>query len=428
MLIIGLSLSVMYMYQTTGELRRTLVYVEAHRLVANITANDNLSTLPLKLNNNEVRYSLYTSEGDVLWYSKNLSRPLRLKSQVLTKNWYFHLFTNIGNIIGVPINLPDGNVMMVSFNDHHNRELLAPLIALRVERMLWLVFPVSIVLSVIILPLLLRWTLRSVNHASQAALQINPDDSSQRIPVSELPIEIRPLADAANSALTKLANAYQTERRFVADAAHELRTPLTIAMLQLDNLKQGRSQNFKLIQLQMEQLQQLVSQLLQLARLSHDGEHVKQVQSTQLSRSIRQVAAALLGHFESQKRTLTINIPLSAEQLKLPGTPHHFNEIFTNLIENALLHGQGDVTVSLSYSTEKITIIVADQGCSLAAESKDKLCTRFYKSKASSTGSGLGLAIVDEILRNIKGELTLQSLPNTQFILSFHTKNKRSNS
>ena len=57
------------------------------------------------------------------------------------------------------------------------------------------------------------------------------------LPTKDVPCEISPLVVAVNTLLTRLRDAFASQRRFVQDAAHELRTPITAMTLQLENLK-----------------------------------------------------------------------------------------------------------------------------------------------------------------------------------------------
>lgn len=419
MLISGLLLSATYMYQTTGELRRTLVHVEAQRIVSGVTEQTDLTTLPLKLGTDTVEYTLYSANGEVIWYSKNLTKPLKLKPNILASNWYFHLFKDLGRRIGVPITLKDDNIIVVSVHDQQTRKLLEPLIEQRVKRIILLVIPLSILLSLIVLPLLVRWILSSIKTASAVALKIQPLGDVQKIPVNGLPTEIKPLADAANRALAKLELAFEAERRFVADAAHELRTPLAVISLQLNNLKQQQTQDYSLVQNEIERLQQLVSQLLQLARLEHDGEQTREVQSSQVSRVLRKAVAALLPQFERKNKIINVTVEEKAEYKYCIGSEHHLYEVFINLLENALIHGDGQVDVLLTLQQTHILVVIADQGQGLVGVTREQLCQRFFKLNHKDTGgSGLGLAIVKGILDSMNGQLTLYSKPNTQFTIS----------
>src|SRR5690606_2575716 len=107
--------------------------------------------------------------------------------------------------------------------------------------------------------------------------------------------EVHPLAEAANSALDRLAAAYAAERRFVSDAAHELRTPLTVLDLRLQDARQTGQPDWPALNMEMRQMRRLVAQLLELAR--QDGAAVERrdgpLQRANASRVAREATAAL---------------------------------------------------------------------------------------------------------------------------------------
>ncbi len=83
------------------------------------------------------------------------------------------------------------------------------------------------------------WSLRHLALVSREAALMGASNPSTRISTRSLPGEVRPLVDAVNGTLDRLAEAYAAEQRFVADAAHELHTPLTVLSLRLQRAKLG---------------------------------------------------------------------------------------------------------------------------------------------------------------------------------------------
>ncbi len=428
MLFVGLAMSAIYLNQTMGDLRRTVAHAEAHRLVNNNTSSDDLNALPLHDFYGEVDYTLFTPNGKPLWHSSNLTHARRFKPSIISSDWYSHLFHNIGNNVSVPVTLSDGNIIMVAFNDKYLRTILEPLIEQKIIRAFWLTIPICLIFCSLLIPLLIRWTLKSVHAACDVAEKISPDGNVKSIPTDDLPIDIQPLANAANSALQKLDKAYCAERRFVADAAHSLRTPLAIISLSMDDLKKGKYSAVALVEKETRRLEQLVSQLLQLARIEHDGDNAALDQRVQISRCLRHACALQLPLFEEANRELRITIPQELEYVTASGSEHLFSEVFNNLIENALLHGTGLVEVSIGVDNDIMNVHVRDEGKLLHAMSLDTLSTRFYKGIHDSEGSGLGLSIVRSILPHLSATLALDTTCSTRFTLSFTARNTRTHS
>src|SRR6185437_13273187 len=101
------------------------------------------------------------------------------------------------------------------------------------------------------------WSLRPVTRASREAATVGPADLDTRISIHGLPREIRPLVDAVNGALDRLAAAYSAERQMTADAAHELRTPLSVLSLRLQRARHSGTMDWPAIERDLAQMTQV---------------------------------------------------------------------------------------------------------------------------------------------------------------------------
>ena len=247
---------------------------------------------------------------------------------------------------------------------------------------------------------LLRWTLAPVERAALAASELDLQHPKP-MATQALPIEILPLADAANQAIERLSKAYQSTRRFTADAAHQLRTPLAVMQLSL-NRSEIDNQQAELGHRALLQMSGLVDQLLQLAKLEA-RESQQSVQKIDLIRLCREVLAQQWGLFEQANRALTLECQISycrciADEPLLKQALH-------NTLENALQHGQGDTLVRIHREKNGVIIDICDQGISPKEAIKERLFERFYQAREGGQGSGLGLAIVRQTLENAGGKV-----------------------
>lgn len=248
------------------------------------------------------------------------------------------------------------------------------------------------------------WSLRHVASASREAAQIGPGNLSARISTRRLPEEIRPLVDAVNGVLDRVADAYATERRFVADAAHGLRTPLAVLTLRLQRAKLDGVLDWPTVERDLEQVNRLVGQLLELARQEHAA--ASAVGEANLSRIAREAAAAIIPLAEQQGRAVEVTLPAA---LPVRGRADDLRMLIGALLENALLHGRG--TIGLAGSTlgrtehRQVVITVSDEGEGVEAGLREELFKRFRKGNAGSPGHGLGLAIAREVARSHGGSV-----------------------
>src|SRR5690606_15082505 len=94
------------------------------------------------------------------------------------------------------------------------------------------------VLGVVYLTLTVMF--RRVDRVAAAAASLTPGERAAPLPVQGLPREVVSLVNAVNLALVRLSQAYDTEKRFTADAAHELRTPLAILTARVESLSSSK--------------------------------------------------------------------------------------------------------------------------------------------------------------------------------------------
>ena len=256
------------------------------------------------------------------------------------------------------------------------------------------------------------WSLRQLASASREAAVVGPGNPRARISTTRLPEEVRPLVDAINGALDRLTEAYQAEQRFVADAAHELRTPLAVLSLHLQRAKLGGTLDWGTIDHDVEQLNKLVGQLLDLAR----KEHARQTEVASarpiinLSRVAREAAAAVFPLADAAGRKLDVDLP---DTLAVRGSSEDLHDMIRNLLDNALIHGRGEIRLVAGVETgadnERLACIsVSDEGAGVPESLGDTVFDRFRKGSPDSIGHGLGLAIVREIALGHDGNVAFE--------------------
>ena len=262
------------------------------------------------------------------------------------------------------------------------------------------------------------WSLRHLASASREAAAVGASNPGARISTRKLPGEIRPLVDAVNGALDRLAEAYAAEQRFVADAAHELRTPLTVLGLRLQRAKLDGDLDWCAIDRDLAQVNRLAVQLLDLARKEHTRQAGAAAGSpiANLSRVAREAAAAIVPIAEQAGRALEVELPPS---LPVRGRPDDLRDMVRNLLDNAVAHGRGVIRLAgqvrmASGGVEEAWITVSDDGPGVRAELAEAVFDRFRKGCVESSGHGLGLAIVREVVRGHGGSVAFLPGPSCQ--------------
>lgn len=240
-------------------------------------------------------------------------------------------------------------------------------------------------LILLALPLIagLLWGLRRivarattpVARLAQAVDGRNPDDLSP-VGASGLPRELRPLAKAFDSYLTRIGALRQAERDFVANAAHELRTPLATLR---SRLELSADPDAVAAVSTVDALTRRVERLLQLSRLEAG------VGIGRGPADLIRILRLLIDEVRPRARHAIRFDDNDKESLQVAADADALAILLRNLIENALEHGSGEVRIQVT--TDGVVTI---ENPTLAPP---RLGGRFDRDERSS-GAGLGLSIV----------------------------------
>ena len=253
--------------------------------------------------------------------------------------------------------------------------------------------------------------IRRITRSAQAIGEVQ--DFARRVSYTGPRDEIGRLAATLNGMLERLQEAYQTQRRFVADASHELRTPLTSIRGNLGLLQRkppiaevDRVAVLDDLVSESERLSRLVNELLTLAR-SDAGRGLRQ-DPVPLDPLVPDLVRRLgVAHPE---RLLRVGTPVAETVL---GDPDALTQVLVILLDNALKFTPAGGTVSVEVRREDrmVAISVRDTGTGIAPEVLPKIFDRFFQGDAArtGTGTGLGLAIARTLVEGQHGTIDVQS-------------------
>jgi two-component system NtrC family sensor kinase len=91
--------------------------------------------------------------------------------------------------------------------------------------------------------------------------------------------------------------------------------------------------------------------------------------------------------------------------------PDELNQVWTNLIHNALqaMNHEGTLTIGIRQEGDNAVVSVSDNGCGIPEEIRGKIFDVFFTTKPAGVGSGLGLDIVKKIIDKHQGRIEVQS-------------------
>jgi two-component system sensor histidine kinase KdpD len=205
--------------------------------------------------------------------------------------------------------------------------------------------------------------------------------------------------------------------------SHDLRTPLTsiiAAGAALDSPSATPQERHELSDAVVEQgrrLSRLVENLLDVSRLQtgHAEPRREPVDLPGLLEAARHSIGA---------RGEVVRLALDAELPALSADPTQLERAFANLLDNAVVHGEGQpVLVRSRLVGRRVVVRVIDQGPGIAERERERIFEPFYRSgpAAGGEGSGLGLAIAKGFVEANGGEIGVESLPGqgSSFVVSF---------
>lgn len=257
--------------------------------------------------------------------------------------------------------------------------------------------------------------LRPVDRMRVQAARISSDATGERLPLPATHDEIQTLGATLNEMLGRLEEGLVRERRFVAEAGHELRTPLALLRMEIDLALAGNRSEGELV----EALTSAGEEVDRLTRLSSDlltlssGSAPSLADRVEVSELLDAVASRSRPAFAGARRNLSVE---TERRMFVRGDRDRLDRALTNLVDNALGHGAGDVTLCAhatlgAAGVATVRIQVRDTGNGAPVSFPDQPLEAFTRGSATrhSRGNGLGLSIVRAIVSAHGGALSIET-------------------
>jgi two-component system OmpR family sensor kinase len=286
------------------------------------------------------------------------------------------------------------------------RQLLAQLL---------IVAPVALLISGALGYWLAGAALSPVEEMRSKAAAISGAEPGRRLPVGKADDELRRLAETLNAMLARLERAIERERGFVADASHELRTPLALMKAELDLAlrKQRRAPELedalRSAAAETDRLVRLAEDLLVLAQ-ADDGRLPLRRDDVRAGDLLETVREAFRARAEQSGRTIEAE---AANGVAFSGDRLRVEQALGNLVDNALRHGSGAVTLSAVDANGHIELHVVDEGEGFPPDFLPHAFERFGRADQARTsgGAGLGLALAAAIAEAHRGSAHASNRP-----------------
>jgi len=335
-----------------------------------------------------------------------------------TKNVTMSVAGEIFIAVALPIQAPDGaeGAILISTREGEVDSIIRTARE-QILQMFLLATISSIVLSIVLANSIAR-PLRRLSAAAKSA----QDEAGEKLnfarvnipDLSARPDEIGDLSRSMRNMTDALLERIDQNKSFAADVSHEIKNPLTslrsaVETLGYVNDDESRASLLDVIQNDVNRLDRLVTDISNASRL--EGELVR---DTWENIDICAMLQGLMKNFETRAGYPEVNFEFesSVKNCTIRGLSGRLDQVFSNLISNALSFVPSDGWVKLSISSTKdyqILIEVSDSGPGIPEENLTDVFSRFYSERPVEQfgeHSGLGLAISKQIIEAHGGSIT----------------------
>ncbi len=242
--------------------------------------------------------------------------------------------------------------------------------------------------------------LRPLAEIAGTARRLSAESLDERIGTLHPRDELARLAETIDAMLDRLAEAFDAQRRFVANASHELRTPLTVIRAELDvtladdKVGPGELRRMaEVVRAATQRAEQLVGALLLLARTDQIGLAVRE--PVDLAAVVASAWRAT--RIEAEQRGLKVEFHTAPAPAV--GDPALLERVAGNLLENAVRHNNDDgwISVRTEARATHSALQVRSSGPLIDPATVSELFEPFFRggtARTARSGSGLGLSIV----------------------------------
>ena len=332
------------------------------------------------------------------------------------------------------------SVQKMGYEPRFDRQLISVVLPLvdqnRLEGIIYIYFPLAkiselasrevlllFVSAIVFLLIMSFFVYKGIRHIMRPLneLQIAVENMSQGNYEARVPVNSNDEIGKLSSTFNEMAEAIQREdeaqKAFLATVSHELRTPISYVKGYSEAIQNGiiaeeqKEDTIQLIVREANRMERLTNELLQLARMENEQTEIT-LYPIPLAETLREVEQ-LLTH-QAQRKQITLQLMVD-ETLIVEADEVKLKQIFINIIENAINYSdeQSSIEISATENDGFAHITVRDFGIGIPQEDLPHVTERFYRvNKARSRsdgGSGLGLSIVDQLLKQLRAKIAIES-------------------
>ena len=278
------------------------------------------------------------------------------------------------------------------------------------------VLPVILVLGTLGGWILARRSLAPIGYIASKAESISSQNLSERLTPRGTGDEMDDLIRTINEMISRLEGSFKRMAEFTADASHELKTPICAMRGEAEVLllKERKAEEYQeglahFIE-QFDHLNQMINDLILLSKFDTTEIEMK---TTPLRLDLLIQDLCHLFQVLAEQKNIALEIG-SLEEVTVIGDKMRLQQLFTNLIDNAIKYTpNGSIHVTVERNEDAALVKIKDTGIGIPQEEQEKIFKRFYradKSRSRETGGvGLGLSIAEWIVHAHHGSIEVDS-------------------
>lgn len=262
-----------------------------------------------------------------------------------------------------------------------------------------------------------NWSLKPFRRIIKEVEAIEPTELKKRLSV-EGKDEVSHLSQTFNTLLERIAQAFETEKSFIANASHELRTPVTSVLGQIEVVlnKDRSEQEYKSI------LQSVYDDTSQMKNIINGFLDLAEANLTNNSIEMHEIAIddlifSIVDDFEIRKPHFSVSVeflnnPENDNQIQCLGNERLLRMMFNNIIDNACKYSNDKkAKVKLDFTPYVLIISVTDFGIGIPKEDIENIFKPLFRGKnvSGKQGHGIGLAIVKRIAEIHNASVSINS-------------------
>src|SRR5947207_1899240 len=262
----------------------------------------------------------------------------------------------------------------------------------------------------------------ALDQARARVAEVTAPDRKKQLQLTAVPITQNGEASGVVAVfhdISRLKQADEIRRDFVANVSHELRTPLSIfhgnleTLLEPGDLDEDETRHiYEVMKRHSDRLNLLVNDLLSLARLESKEANL-QLAEIKLRDFLEGVTRDWAKRLAAKNLRLELEVPDNFHTLRVD--ERRLEEVVHNLLDNAVKysHQNGRILLQADAPDQEVVLSVRDEGIGIAANDLPRIFERFYRADRARSrevgGTGLGLSIVKHIAQLHGGRVEAES-------------------